>query len=226
MCYFSCNHWYECVYNFNSNFLFSQKNLNYPYRHQSNLAFIICELWCWLAVFSELPLYIETTMKHYTVLQWFCIFQTPHYVMPEAQTIFRYLQRLPDQEAGITVQLPTECWWHAANLHEVLKPASSAQPAFSWKLTLWLFVNEAGIGILLLYQYSRQLSCPIRLKKLELECKMYLDSNDLSLIAPMKQSGNWYQDDVDWYDNSSRSEHQKLYRHSNLHSSGVQFGYK
>jgi hypothetical protein len=50
---------------------------------------------------------------------------------------------------------------------------------------------------------------------------MYLDSKDPSLIAPMKQCGNWYQDDVDWYDNSSRSEQQQLHRQSNLHSSGL-----
>lgn len=72
-----------------------------------------------------------------------------------------------------SVQLPTECWWYAAGplLHEVLKPSSRAQPALSRKFTLWLFVNEAGIGILFFNQCSRQLCCPIRLKKLELERK-------------------------------------------------------
>jgi len=176
-------------------------------------------------IFSEFLLYIESTMKHYTIAQWFCIFQTPLW-QAWSSNIFQIFTE--PAWPGITVQLPTKCLWYAANpmLHEVLKPASRAQPAFSWKFTLWLFVDEAGIGILLLYQYRRQLCCAIHLKKLELECKMDLDSKDLSLIARMKQCGNWYQDDVDWYDNSSRSEHQQLYRQSNLHSSGVQFGYK
>ena len=51
-----------------------------------------------------------------------------------------------------------------------------------------------------------------------MQTKMRLNPTDLPLIAPMKQCANWYQDDVDRYDNSSRSEHQQLYRQSDLHS--------
>ena len=51
-----------------------------------------------------------------------------------------------------------------------------------------------------------------------MQTKMRLNPTDLPLIAPMKQCANWYQDDVDRYDNSSRFEHQQLYRQSDLHS--------
>lgn len=109
--------------------------------------------------------------NYYETLNNLTMILYPHFDKPGAQTFFQIFTE--PASPGITVQLPTRCLWYAANplLHEVLKPASRAQPAFSWKFTLWLFVNEARIGILLLYQYSRQLSCAIRLKKLEWNAK-------------------------------------------------------